>query len=353
MKSSACASVSRPMRLRDMVGQDHAVALLLRSVESRRVAHAYLFDGPAGVGKRTAGVALGLGLACPVAPGQGCAQCDVCRRILAGHHPDVRTVAPDGTQILIDQAQDIVRLASTRPHEAPARVIVIDDADRMNASAANCLLKTLEEPFPGTHLVLVTAAPDRLLPTIRSRTQRVRFLPVPPATLVTLATGRGLDARSAETAAALAGGSIARLWELLGTDTEEGLWGAVAVLRRAAAERTMAPVFDAAAGLGDKESKDTLPQVLALLGRFYRDALVTAVGAPDLVLLRERGRELDPLAAAARRHPGCRPLHRALAAVVEAETGLAANVNATLVLERMLIALRPCEPPSSDEALSR
>jgi DNA polymerase-3 subunit delta' len=331
------------MLLTELAGQDHAVALLLRAVAAGRVPHAYLFDGPPGVGKRSAAIGLGLALACPVAPGQGCGTCDVCRRILGGNHPDVRVIVPATAQILIDQAQEIVQLASGRPHEAPARVIVLDEADRLNPNAANCLLKTLEEPFPGTHLVLVTTAPDRLLPTIRSRTQRVRFIPVRAATLVAIATQRGADGKRAETAAALAGGSVARLWELLGADGDQSVWQVVSDLRRAAGAGDMGAIFDAASAVGDKESKEGLPEALALLGRFYRDALASAVGASDLVLLRERAAELDQLAAAAQKHSQLGPLRRALAAVLEADAALAGNANAVLAVERLLLELRPCE----------
>jgi DNA polymerase-3 subunit delta' len=331
------------MRLGELAGQDHAVALLLRAVAAGRVPHAYLFDGPGGVGKRSAAVGLGLALACPEAPGQGCGTCDVCRRILAGNHPDVRVIVPATAQILIEQAQEIVQLASGRPHEAPARVIVLDEADRLNPNAANCLLKTLEEPFPGTVLVLVTAAPERLLPTIRSRTQRVRFVPVPAATLVQIATRRGADATRAETAAALAGGSVARLWELLGAEGEQSLWQVVANLRQAAGARDMGAIFDAASAVGDKDNKEGLPEALALLGRFYRDALAAAADASDLVLLRERTGELEKLATASRKDPQLGPLRRAVAAVLEADAALAGNANAVLAVERLLLEMRPCE----------
>jgi DNA polymerase III subunit delta' len=328
------------MRLADLQGQDHAVALLRRAVAAQRVPHAYLFEGPAGVGKRGAAVALGLALACPVAPAEGCGTCDVCRRILAGNHPDVRLVVAATAQILIEQAQEIVLLASSRPHEAPARVIVLDDADRLNPNAANCLLKTLEEPFPGTHLVLVTAAPDRLLPTIRSRTQRVRFVPVRSALLIEIATRKGMDPKRAETAAALAGGSVARLWDLLGAEESAGqdLWQVVTALRKGAGGKTMGALFEAAASVGDKEGKAELPAALALLGQLYRDALAVNAGSPDLVLLRERESELARLAKAT-----AAPLRRALAGVLEAVDALAGNANPVLAVERLLLEMRPCE----------
>lgn len=330
------------MRLTDLVGQEQAAQLLGRAIAAKRVAHAYLFEGPAGVGKRSAAIGLGLALACP---DQGCGTCDICRRVLAGNHPDVRVVVPTTTQILLDQAQELVLLAGTRPHEARARVIVLDEADRLNPNAGNCLLKTLEEPFPGNHFVLVTAAPDRLLPTIRSRTQRVRFVPVRPALLIELATRRGqaTSADTVEAAAALAGGSVARFWQLVQAQSEATLWPAVETLRRAAARKDMGPVFEAAMELADKETKDALPSVLALLGRFYRDALAAAAGAPELMLLREHDEDLRRLAKAGERDPHLVDLRRALGAVIEAEIALAGNVNAVSVLEHMLLELRPCE----------
>src|SRR5262245_33461618 len=77
------------MRLEEIAGQDHAIAVLGRALRAGRLAHAYLFDGPAGVGKRSAALGLGLALVCPAAPGVGCGRCDVCRRIQGGNHPDV------------------------------------------------------------------------------------------------------------------------------------------------------------------------------------------------------------------------------------------------------------------------
>src|SRR6185369_6849504 len=198
----------RRVRLRDLEGQDHATALLRRAVASGHVPHAYLFEGPDGVGKRGAALGLGLALTCAVEPGEGCGACDGCRRIESGMHPDVPVFAAEGPQIVIEQAQAIVALAQSRPHEAAARVIVIDGADRLNVNAANCLLKTLEEPSPGTHIVLVTSAPERILPTIRSRSQRVRFRALSTDALVgLLVSAHGVDRQRAGVAAALAGGS--------------------------------------------------------------------------------------------------------------------------------------------------
>ena len=331
------------MLLRDIVGQDHAIALLSRAVASGRLAHACLFDGPESVGKRTTALGLAFALCCPEAPGQGCGQCDTCHRIATGQHPDVLSFAPATQQYIIDQAREIVAVASTRPHEAPARVLIIDQADRLNPSSANCLLKTLEEPFAGNHLILVTAAPDRLLPTIRSRTQRIRFVALSTAALAGIAVRRGASPAQAETAVALAAGQASRLLQTLETEAESNLWVIVDNLRKAAAGKGASAIFDAAAEFSDKESRQDLPEALSLLARLYRDALVTSAGAGDLALLRDREQDLQDLATRARKDRDLRTLRVALGAVVEASSALLSNVNPVTALEKMLMDLRTLE----------
>ena len=328
------------MRLRDIAGQDQATTLLLRAIASGRLAHALLFDGPDGVGKRSAAVGLGLALCCPSEPNLGCGVCDTCRRILSGQHPDVRVLVPETNQFLIEQAKDVVALASTRPHEAPARVLIIDQADCLNPSAANCLLKTLEEPRPGNFIVLVTAAPARLLPTIRSRCQRVRFVGIRPAILIELAIRRGIDRARAETATATAGGSVSRLYELCESEVESKLWTVANRFRQAVAANEMGPIFDTAAAFSDKEERQDLPEALALLAGFYRDSLALAAGAEDLVLLGNHRAEMAAPVAACQRRQSLVPLRRAVTAVLEARSGLAANVNAVTALEKMMMDIR-------------
>jgi DNA polymerase-3 subunit delta' len=331
------------MLLRDIVGQEHAVATLLHAVASGRLAHACLFDGPESVGKRSAAIGLALALCCSEASGRGCGTCDACRRIESGRHPAVLAFAPATSQSLVEQARAIVALASTRPHEAPVRVLILDSADCLNASSANCLLKTLEEPFPGNHLVLVTSAPDRLLPTIRSRTQRIRFVALQPVALMAIATSRGASPAQAETAAALAGGQAGRLLQALESGAESNLWTIVANLRKAAAAKGMGAIFDAAAEFSDKESRQDLPEALALLARLYRDALVSAAGAGDIALLRDRASELETLAGRGRKDYDLRTLRRALREVVQACLALSSNVNPVTALEKMLMDLRTLE----------
>jgi len=160
------------------IGQERVTDLLRRAVERDRMPNAYLFSGPLGAPLLDTAIALACALNCQRGLGVACGECDSCSKIIGGIHPDVVTLVREG-------AANIVPIESVRtqvlgriglpPHEADTRVFIVEEATAMAPPAANALLKTLEEPPARTLFVLCTTAPEQLLPTIRSRCQRVRF----------------------------------------------------------------------------------------------------------------------------------------------------------------------------------
>ena len=170
-------------RLSDIRGQDRAIARLRAALSGGRVHHAYLFTGPAGSGKQATAMALAAALNCRNAPGEGCDDCDSCVKIAQGIHPDVVALAREGAAQIVpieSIRQNVIARVALPPHEAAVRVFFLEEASTvaLQPAAANSLLKTLEEPPARTMFVLATVAPDQLLPTIRSRCQRVSFAPV-------------------------------------------------------------------------------------------------------------------------------------------------------------------------------
>jgi len=171
--------------LRDITGHHRLVDLLERSIAGGTLPPSLLFAGPAPE-KRQAAVAVAQALNC-LAPQQStdargtamadaCGVCLACARITRGVHPDVVIVEPgDSGAIKIDQVRDIVDRASFRPFEGRRRVVIVDEADALVAAAQNALLKTLEEPPSQSVFILVSARPDALLPTVRSRCIRLWF----------------------------------------------------------------------------------------------------------------------------------------------------------------------------------
>src|SRR3954453_2573605 len=171
--------------------------------------HAYLFHGPAGAGKRDAARAFAAALLAEGAADPANAR----RRAIEGVHPDLTWVRPSGAAEMLvgDIEEPVIGAASRTPFESRRRVFVIEGADTMNDQAANKMLKTLEEPPPFAHLVLLTNKPGNILPTIASRCQLVRFEAASPAELShRLQTKHGVPPLTADACARLALGDAER-----------------------------------------------------------------------------------------------------------------------------------------------
>jgi DNA polymerase III subunit delta' len=286
------------MPFRSLVGHRRLTGLLARAASRGALPPSLIFEGPAGVGKRRVAVALAQLLNCssPVAASPGhadapdaCGECASCRRIARGVHADVLVVSPGDTgSIKVDQARQIVEQAAYRPFEGRRRVVIVDDADAMEVSAQNALLKTLEEPPPGSIFVLVTVRPDVLLPTVRSRCQRVRFGRLAPGDIAAVLMDQGVAERAAHAAAALAGGSVG---QALAGDTDafaEARQKVLAMLRMVGTARDPRARLAAAKAIGgdrgDKVDRDELARRLRLLASMLRDLSLLGVRGEERAL---------------------------------------------------------------------
>lgn len=323
------------MKLAEIRGQPGAVRVLQGALASGRVASAYLFTGPRGVGKRTAARAFAKALLCE-APraGDACDSCRACRKVEHGAQPDLLVLqpSPDRKQISVDQVrQEIVAHIPYSPYEAARRVVLLPAAEDLSDSAESSLLRSMEEPGAHTHFVLVSSEAHRLLPTIHSRCQEVRFLPLPDALVVELLAARGVSSRDARRAAAFAGGSVGRAIARL-----EGDLGAHVAVAEELEEAAAAglPSIVQVAGRVAKEKKELLPEILEAWLLLRRDLMRAGEGAPDDALLVAS----DP-AALRRRALASTPEARVrgLDAVHTAIASLERWANAELVLDRALL----------------
>jgi DNA polymerase-3 subunit delta' len=206
------------VRCAEAIGHELVLEGLWRAARARRMAHALCFVGPEGVGKFLAAERLALGLVCARGIGEPCGACGPCKRAKSDAHPDILVVDPtieglesisighvtpraDGPKVTIGQ------FLSLRPMEGGWRVVLVRESDRLVDEAQNALLKTLEEPGESTLLVLETSRPDRLLPTIHSRTVRVPFTTLDDAAVARVLAGLELEPQLLHLCTRFAGGA--------------------------------------------------------------------------------------------------------------------------------------------------
>jgi DNA polymerase-3 subunit delta' len=277
------------MPFRDIIGHRRLVELLARSVGRDTLPPSLIFSGPSGIGKRRVAVATAQALNCTdphsAAPGaahslerDACGVCSACQRIPRGMHPDVFIVEPGDTgSIKVEQARDIVERTAYRPFEGRRRVVIVCEADALVPAAQHALLKTLEEPPPSSVFILITARPDLLLPTVRSRCPRLAFRPLAAAEVAEALGRQGWKKEEADVVAATAGGSIGRALEARAGDLVEARDVALRVLAEAAATSDARRRLDAAqqlvakTGSGGTGDRDHLSAELRAMAALVRD----------------------------------------------------------------------------------
>lgn len=362
-------AVLKPVRFAELLAQEQAKGLLVRSALSGRLPHAFLFCGLEGTGRRTAARMLAALLNCqsPEA-GDACGRCRSCRKLARGTHPDLLLVEPEagakkgsgqgagekggqggasgrkGLQLTIGQVRELTRRLSFAPAEARVRVSVLWPAGRLNEEASNALLKTLEEPPAGNLLILCCREPGEVLPTIASRCQQVSFAPLPDAVVTGWLLERGCEPELAARLAYLAGGSLTRAERLL---EEKGFWEWRERLLEVACSAEPRPhtaLLELAAELwpsrrSAEEAKarlDLIGDLLEAVGSGLRDALVLAAAgrADNLLINQDYAAQLTALATC-----GPEPLLARAAALERARSAIEANCDPQLALEVLLFEL--------------
>lgn len=320
------------MTFAQIIGHESQKQILRRALETDRLAHAYQFEGPEGVGKGLMALALVRALFC--LQGNGCGSCTACRKVDHFNHPDLHTLEPDGQFIKIEQVRSIQKELAYRPLEAKHRICIIDGADRLHPAAGNALLKTLEEPPPGTLFILLTAKPEGVLRTIRSRCQRLPFGRLPQNLLEQLLENKlEVEASHSHVLAALSDGSLKKA---LGRDRELYLQDRITLLKALTALSTgsLLPQFELAEKLAD--DKDRLADILDILQGFYRDLLLLLLGRPQSELVNID--LLEKIQRTAARETTA-SLLRKLEAIVACRQALERNVNKQLAMDVLLMRL--------------
>lgn len=256
----------------------HARALLTSALASEP-SHAYLFHGPRGVGKAEAARAFAAALLTDGAPDPDNAY----GRALRGAHPDLTWVTPSGAHemLLADIAEPVVRGATRTPMEGARRVFVIERAETMSDAVANSMLKTLEEPAAYVHFILISSQIERVLPTIASRCQAVRFDAVPATAIAELLESEGVEPIRAISCAMLSGGDVELARELASSDgdamrSEAGRIVGCALRGVSGRERPWEGVLARATEAGELAEQHSLSELEAALEAFPKGREKTA-----------------------------------------------------------------------------
>ena len=267
------------MRFSDVIGQNTATTQLRRAYAQGRLSHAYIFDGPAGVGKRTTALALAALLLCrSPQEADSCAHCPSCLQLEAGSHPDLLLLQPQGRTIKIKQIRELrLRLASAASYGGYT-VVIVEQAESMSIEAANAFLKTVEEPQGEVCFILLTTNAERLPETIRSRTQLVRFKQLGSSSLRRL-LGLQADDAAAELVLELAGGSLTRAQALLNDSSlreqsQERARALTELLQSLPTRHDGALLRFADAFMGEREA---VREEIILMRRFYERRLRQAL----------------------------------------------------------------------------
>jgi DNA polymerase-3 subunit delta' len=290
----------------ELTGNARVKAALKRMLVTERLPGAMLFVGEEGIGKKRFALEVARALNCRTPKDrEACGVCSSCTRIVKLNypqredadewtqiiwtdHPDVGLVVAPKRVLRVEQMRQIEKEANFRPFEGKARVFLIDEADKLNDASANALLKVLEEPPRTSYLILITARPAMLLPTILSRCQMIRFSPLTPAEIEThLTTNKLADTKTARLRARAASGSIGRaLSGDLVTFTSQRK-AMLKVLNALVLSQDRAQLLRAAEQLNEAQYKEEFEERLDVLETLIRDAWMLSLGVNSEQLVNE------------------------------------------------------------------
>ena len=325
------------MQFSEIKGQEQAIHILHRAIETQHIAHAYLFTGPEGVGKKKTALALAQYLNCtnkPPGSVQSCGICSSCIQAESGSQPDIIVLEPDGNSIKIEQIRTLLSKVSLRNYDSAYKVIIINDAHLMTDQAANCLLKTLEEPTDNTVFLLITAQIQNLPITILSRCQQIQFHTLSPALIQELLQQQypAQQSRIGLTAA-LAGGSMHTAEELLANEelsqTRQDFYQLLAKLD------TMRPAQIISWCEQWDKNKKMVRTLLELGQLWYHDVLLAAMNSDSHMIINQ-----DYLAELRTQHIAAEHLLRILQYFRTGTEQLEYNASPRLVLEVVLLKIQ-------------
>jgi DNA polymerase-3 subunit delta' len=338
------------------INQERPLGILHTLLKNRTLPHAFLFTGTKGVGKQATAVALAMACNCQgetsglkaqgrakqdtdslsvkseFAAFESCGVCNSCRKIESGNHADIIRIQPSGTFIKIGQIRALVQTLAMKPYEAKIRVVVISDAQALNASASNALLKILEEPPDRTMLVLIATHRSALLSTIVSRCQQIGFNPISKKNMaVLLSEKHGIASEAAEIISAMANGSFSRAQAMVRHNwLQRREWLLKEI--NALSLQKMSHLFALAEKLSGE--KEALSETLEVIKVWFRDLIIGQYDPGKII-----NQDVAEKIKIASEKASIASLLSKFDAVQQTQNHITANTNLRLTMEGLLIKL--------------
>lgn len=322
------------MSFKEIKGQPRAIKILQKEIATSSLSGAYLFVGPTGIGKTLTALAFTKALNCKIGGPDGCDRCSSCRKIDHLNHPDVRVITPEEGSIKIEQIRDLKRGAGYKLFEGKKKVWIIEEADKFTLEAANSLLKVLEEPPPDVVFILISETQEKLLPTILSRCEIIRFFPLSSKALHSIvAVYLPPDSPKANLIKKLARGRVGEVLSLI--KDESILKMRDAVLDILSKKISLEDIFQWVSKWKDYGTTE-LERILDVIMFWFRDLLILKQGISRRVVNYDRMEELKNQ----KETYSYGAIKEAIETVERTKGYLRCNVNQSLALEAMWLKLR-------------
>ncbi|GHI00896.1 DNA polymerase III subunit delta' [Neobacillus kokaensis] len=318
--------------------QPTVLRMLQNSLKKHRVAHAYLFEGLRGTGKKDVGLLLTKSLFCDslIEGYKPCEACHNCRRITSGNHPDVHLVEPEGQSIKVDQIRNLQAEFSKKGVESLRKVYLIVHADKMSNSASNSLLKFLEEPSAETVAFLLTEQPQRILPTILSRCQILTFQPLLPNIMAKQLMENGVEPQKAHILAQLTN----NIDEALELNVDEWFAQAQKIVVKLYEVLKKNPLEAMVTLQGEWfqhfKEKEQIHRGLDLLLLIFKDLLYIQLDKEEQIVFKAESERLKQFAL----NTSGRRLTDTMSVILEAKRKLDANMNPQLMMEQLVLKIQ-------------
>lgn len=326
------------LKFGDILGHEQIKEHFQKAIENRKVSHAYILTGEAGMGRKSLANAFALTLLCEKGKSEPCMECHACKQVLSGNHPDLIYVTHEkpasiGVDDIREQINDTVMV---RPYSSYFKVYIVDEAEKMTQQAQNALLKTIEEPPSYAIILLLTTNQEAFLPTILSRCVQLKLKPLKDFVVKSYLVGSmGVPESEAEIYAAFARGNLGKALTIASSDDFKEMYKEMLHLLKHIRDMDISEMIEYIQKL--KDDHLDIYECLDFIQMWYRDVLLYKVTKDiNLLIFKDEYRTVNEIS----KMSGYDGLERILKSIDKTRVRLDANVNMELALELMLLVMK-------------